>query len=160
MSSSNFVEFVNIWCMLCLYPHQGALNPPSKGPIVLPSLYKFWLRLWFIEWANQPDTTWATANSKIDNMAYRVKQAVRKLIVANPMKQNYLTQSGSYKCLTFSWSLRYLLVSFESSLFPTCLNDINIRYASSECRDLKYSVMSFLYCCMFLMNSGPPGCFL
>lgn len=35
ISSSNLLEFVNMWCMLCLQPHHGALKPPRRGPIVL-----------------------------------------------------------------------------------------------------------------------------
>lgn len=94
MSSSYLVELVNIWCMLCLYPHHGALNPPNNGPIVLPSSYKFLFRLWFIECANHPVTTCAIAKHTIDKRAYLVKQATEKLIAQNAIKHPYLIQSG------------------------------------------------------------------
>lgn len=122
--------------MLCLYPHHGALNPPNKGPIVFPSLYRFLFRLWFIECASQPETTWAIAKHTIERSAFLVKHAVRNVMVTKEIKQNYLTQLGSYRCLTFSYNLMYLLVSLEVYDLPTCLNDMSIFSASSECKDL------------------------
>jgi hypothetical protein len=84
----------NIWCILWLYPHYGALNPADNGPIILPSSYNFLFRLWFIECANHPVTTCAIAKHTIDKSAYLVKQAIKKLIAQNAIKHHSLTQSG------------------------------------------------------------------
>lgn len=136
MSSSNRVELVNIWCMLCLYPHHSALSPASSGPMMFPRLYSVLSLLWFMECASHPATTWEKPKQKTETAAYLVKQAVRKAAATSPMKKNYFAQFGVYRCFTFSRIFMYFLESLDRVPFPTSGKDCSIFSASSECKAL------------------------